>query len=417
MTEVDVLVVGAGVAGLAAAAALRRAGRTCLVLEAAARPGGRAHTIQLGAESFDLGATWLHDAARNKLADLARAAGDALEDADATRHRTWLIDGRPATPAEEQGFHAASAAFDALCHARAQQDPDTSVAEAIAPLRDDPWMATVETWEAAQIAAADPWRFSVRDWSINDLGGANLLPVGGMGTLILRRLLPLAGEVRLSTPVRRIACHARGIAAETDAGTIRARAAIVTVSAGVLAAGTIAFDPPLPPATQDAIHGLPMGLLTKVGLAVTDAAALGLPPNTVLRRRLHRPLEPIMSFHTQSGGGVVAGFVGGPVAWDLARLGAPATEAFAREQLAQLLGTKAASAAGRAAVSGWASDIWHLGAYTYALPGQSGARATLGTPIADGRLVFAGEAVCTDGLAGTVGGAFLSGERAAALAA
>jgi monoamine oxidase len=278
-------------------------------------------------------------------------------------------------------------------------------------------MATVETWEAAQIAAADPWRFSVRDWSANDLGGANLLPRGGVGALILRRLLPLAGEVRLSTPVRRVAWHGADVAVETDAGTIRARSAIVTVSAGVLAAGTIAFDPPLPAESRAALHGLPMGLLTKVGFAIDDPATLGLPPGTVLRRRLHRPLEPVMSFHTQSGGGVVAGFVGGPVAWDLARLGAPATEAFARGQLAQLLGARAARAVGRAEVSGWAGDPWHLGAYTYALPGQSGARATLGTPLADGRLVFAGEAVCTDGLAGTVGGAFLSGERAASLAA
>ncbi len=417
MTDIDVIVVGAGVAGLAAAAALRRAGRTCLVLEAAPRPGGRAHTVALGGEAFDLGATWLHDAARNKLADLARAAGDTLDDGDAPRSRTWLIDGRPATAAEEAGFHTASAAFDTLCHARARQEPDLSVAEAIMPMRGDPWMATVETWEAAQIAAADPWRFSVRDWSANDLGGANLLPRGGVGALILRRLLPLAGDVRLSTPVRRIKWHGAGVLADTDAGTIGAKAAIVTVSAGVLAAGTIAFDPPLPPHTQAAIAGLPMGLLSKVGLAVTDRAGLGLPPNAVLRRRLHRPLEPLMSFHTQSGGGVVAGFIGGPVAWDLARLGAPATEAFAREQLAQLLGAKAARAVGQAALSGWAGDPWHLGAYTYALPGQGGARAVLGTPLADGRLVFAGEAVCTDGLAGTVGGAFLSGERAAEIAA
>jgi monoamine oxidase len=64
-------------------------------------------------------------------------------------------------------------------------------------------------------------------------------------------------------------------------------------------------------------------------------------------------------------------------------------------------------------VTGWAADPFYRGAYAYARPGCAGARAVLGTPLADGRLIFAGEATRTDGLAGTVGGAFLAGEEAA----
>ncbi len=67
-------------------------------------------------------------------------------------------------------------------------------------------------------------------------------------------------------------------------------------------------------------------------------------------------------------------------------------------------------------VSPSGTDPLHRGAYTYALTGHASARATLGTPLADGRLTFAGEAVCTDGPGSTVGGAFLSGERAAGMA-
>ena len=67
MDAVDVVIIGAGVAGLAAAETLRRQGRTCCVLEAAAWVGGRARTIQVAGAPFDLGATWLHDAARNPL--------------------------------------------------------------------------------------------------------------------------------------------------------------------------------------------------------------------------------------------------------------------------------------------------------------------------------------------------------------
>ncbi len=414
MSDTEIIVVGAGVAGLASAARLRATGRSCVVLEASGRVGGRAHTIRLGDTPFDLGATWLHEAERNPLADLARAAGEALEDADAPRNRLLLVDGRRAGAEDEAAYWRAAGAFDRACQARAKQEPDVSLSEAIADLRDDFWTNTVETWEATLIAAADPRRFSVRDWAANDLLGANLWAPGGIGALVERVLAPRAGPVKLRAPVRRIAWDGDGVSVQGAFGTLRGKSCIVTVSAGVLAAGTIAFDPPLPAATQAAIAGLPMGLLTKVGLRVAAGNRLGLAPDTSLRRHVRRPLEPTMSFQAwPSGADHIAGFVGGPVAWDLARAGDGATKAFARGQLRALLGSDAAAAVEEIVVSGWGNDPWQHGAYTYAVPGQAGARAVLGTPLADGRLVFAGEAVCTDGLAGTVGGAFRSGEAAA----
>jgi monoamine oxidase len=110
----------------------------------------------------------------------------------------------------------------------------------------------------------------------------------------------------------------------------------------------------------------------------------------------------------------VVGFVGGATAWQLAREGTAATEAFARDQLRAVLGVQTASAFDGAVVTGWGTDPLHFGAYAYARPGQVKARAAMDAPL--GPLIFAGEAWCTDGLAGTVGGAFLSGERAAAMA-
>ena len=416
MSNPDVIIIGAGVAGLAAAAALREAGRSCVVLEAADRPGGRARTVLVGDDPFDLGATWLHDADRNPLTTIAEAAGERLTDADATRRRILQVDGRPATTGEEAAYWRAAAEFDRACHARAAVDPDTSLSDAIAGLRDDPWMATIETWEAAQIAAADPRRFSVRDWSANDLAGRNLWVDGGLGAMIARRLPARTAGIAYGRLATRVDWGGPGVAVETPQGTLRARGCIVTVSVGVLAEGGIVFDPPLPASHQEAIAGLPMGLLSKVALHVPDGDRLGLEPGTVVRRRLCRSLEPVMSFHAwPEGAGHIAGFVGGPTAWDLARGGEGATRAFAREQLERALGADAVARVGAITVSSWGTDPLHLGAYAYALPGQSGARAVLGVPLADGRLVFAGEALCTDGLAGTVGGAFLSGERAAGL--
>ncbi len=95
-----------------------------------------------------------------------------------------------------------------------------------------------------------------------------------------------------------------------------------------------------------------------------------------------------------------------------------AAEAWVRAQWRDLFGARAQAAfRSGAVVTRWASDPLFGGSYAYAKPGCAGARGVLGTPLAGNRLVFAGEATRTDGLAGTVGGAFLAGEEAAAMVA
>jgi monoamine oxidase len=287
----------------------------------------------------------------------------------------------------------------------------------VAPLRDDPWTATIENWESNLIAAAPPTDFSVRDWHLNELHGSNLSVPGGVGALVARRLGPAAGAIALSTPVSRIDWRlpGGGVAVTTPLGTVTAHACIVTVSTGVLAGGGVAFAPALPQPQQQAIAGLPMGLLTKVALGAPAGERLGLAQGTSLYRRVAAPGDPTMTFVAWPGGADhLVGFVGGAAAWDLCRAGPAAAEAFARAELRALLGADAAANISGAVVTGWGNDPWHRGAYAYARPGQMEARAAMDAPV--GPLLFAGEAWCTDGLAGTVGGALLSGERAAAAA-
>ncbi|MBN9507545.1 MAG: FAD-dependent oxidoreductase [Alphaproteobacteria bacterium] len=416
--DVDAVVIGAGVAGLAAAAAFRRAGRTCVTLEATGRIGGRAftdHPATLGGSPFDRGASWLHAAERNPLADLARAAGIALSETRGTWTRRVLIDGRAATEAELEAYARAWERFDEVARARAAAGPDTSLADAVADLAGDPWLAQIEVWESTLIAAADPADFSVQDWHLNELAGSNLAVAGGVGALVARVLGPPAGTVRLATPAQHIAWQRPGgmVEVTTPAGTLRARACVVTVATGVLRAGGIRFDPPLPEAQRAALDGLPMGLLSKAAVPALTAERFGLAPGTSLSRRVADPAEPAMFFHLWPQGRPHAvGFFGARAAWRFAEAGTAATAAFAREELVRLLGGDAADAFGEAEVTTWGTDPAFLGAYAYARPGCMAARAAMDTPLA-GRLAFAGEAWCTDGLAGTVGGAFLSGERAA----
>lgn len=412
-----VIVVGAGVAGLAAAAALREAGIACEVLEASPRIGGRAYTTtpaELAGAAFDHGASWLHAAERNPLVPIARAAGETLLRSDDDWSRRLAVDGRPAMAADNAAYDEAERRFAGLIGHAARATEDCSVAQAVATMADDPWLATVENFEAALIAAADSRDLSVRDCVRNELDGSNLNLRGGLGAFVVRRL---AQAVHLATPVRRIAWGGVGgrVAATTRDGTLQADACIVTVSTGVLRAGGIAFDPPLPDSHLAALDGLPMGLLTKIGFGVPNLEEVGITSQTqVLNRQQARHAAAVSFIARPAGTAQVIGFLGGGAAWDMARAGAAATADFAREQWRLALGGAGGAAFGPALVTGWAHDPWSLGAYAYARAGHADARDALARPLGGGRLLFAGEAVATDGLAGTVGGAWNSGRKAAA---
>ncbi len=405
--------VGAGAAGLAAALHLRRHGVPVVLLEASGRIGGRAYTscpAVLGFAAFDHGASWLHAAQRNPLTGFAHPGEDTLTNFDTTRTERLFVAGRPADAGEQAAYDAAWDRLDeVVAPALAADGGECSLADAMAPMRDDPWAATVAGWEGAIIAAADADVLSLRDWRRNRLDGPNLSVRGGLGAFVARRL---ATDVELNTPVTTIAWDGpAGVRVETMRGTVRAAACIVTVSTGVLASGAIRFAPTLPHSVQAAIAGLPMGLLSKVALPAAGPDRLGLPPNTGLAQQMAAGQAMVAFVAWPEDMGHVIGFVGGRAAWALAGDDA-AADALARDELRAMLGGAVRLGDG-AVVTGWATDPFALGAYAYAPPGQAGMRGVLETAFPAERLLFAGEACRTDGLAGTVGGAFASGQDAA----
>jgi monoamine oxidase len=340
---------------------------------------------------------------------IARAAGLRLIDADHVRTRRVMVDGRIATEAELDQRQAAIARLDAVAGA---ETSDIAFATAIDSLRADPWTASIEAWEACQIAAADPRDFSVIDWRVNELDGANLSIVGGIGHFVEAILGPMAGAVRLNTRVEAID-WSDGIVAQTGTGEIVASACIITVATH--AAGGMRFIPGLPGSHMHALHNLPMGLLTKVALRATGADRLGLRPEESVTARIERD-APMMSLLAWPGGvDHVVAFVGGPPAWALARAGQDATIGFVRRRLRDWFGERADAALGEAILTDWHDNELFGGAYAYARAGHADARGILAEPFADGRMVFAGEATAADGLAGTVGGAWNEGLRAAAI--
>ncbi len=402
--EQGVVVVGAGAAGLAATRRLRAEGVAVTLIEAGGRIGGRAWTGQIGGDPFDHGASWLHDAERNPLVDLADG-DDRLINSDAARRERVTVGGRPASAADLAEYEAAWDRLDSVV-APALEGPDTTLAAAMAPMREDPWAGLVALWEGAIIAAADADQLGLQDWWRNRLGGSNVVPAQGVGDYVAKHL---GAGAELNTAARRVSWGGAGVRVETDRGTVTAGAAVITVSTGVLASGRIRFDPPLPGALQQLIQALPMGLLSKVAFARPGDDRLGLDDGTLVTDRGGR-----MTFNAwPQGRGYIVGFMGGSAACSVAG-DAAAAEKLARDELRRALGNDVVRRLGpAAAVTNWGRDPLYAGSYAFAGPGDADARGALAMAFPGERIVFAGEATRTDGLAGTVGGAYLSGVAAA----
>jgi len=402
----DVVVIGAGAAGIAACRRLAAEGLSFVLLEAKDRIGGRAFTDATRFDvPFDHGCSWLHQANRNPLTPFARDSGFTLLAHDGEQEQVWVGD-RKATDAELERYGKSWTQARRVLADLGSRDQDVAP-QAYVPL-DNPWMPLSKAWMGPLSMGADFDQFSALDWYRLEETEPNLMVREGMGSLLalIGRTLPVA----LSTPVERIDWGGSGVAVTTPAGTLKARAAILTVSTGVLGAERIAFDPVLPPEKLQAIDGLPMGLLAKIALQF-DGERFGVRPNFWLS---YKPRSERLCYFLAwpFDSNLLVGFVGGRFGWELSKDGEAAAIDFALGELGRMFGASVRQHFVKGALTGWATDPDTLGAYAHQAPGRAGAREALARPLAE-RLFFAGEATAGS-FSTTCGGAFLSGERAAA---
>lgn len=405
----DIVIVGAGAAGIAASLKLTALGISHVVIEADNRIGGRAYTdTTTFGIPFDIGCAWIHAADRNPFYKFAQSDGYKLKyhDLDLTR----LYYGR--NPADAAGLKREHQAEDAIHKNTAR----------LARRKDVPVSLTVPKWTPPFDAAAtylgpmdmavDLNELSTADYAQSADLDPNYLIYEGYGTLVARTGAGI--PVRLSTPARTIRYgEGKGVRVETDAGTIEARAVIVTVSTGVLAAGSIRFDPELPDWKQAAIGEVPMGLLAKIPLLIPGERFGIKPYENVLVE--YPGLQDIYFLAWPWESDLMVGFVGGDFGWQLSAAGEDAAIDFAKQRLAQTFGSEAPKKVTKALFTKWASNPLTRGAYAAALPGHFVEREKLGHPLAE-RVFFAGEALAGP-LIQTAGGAFLSGEQTATKAA
>ena len=230
--DVDVVVVGAGIAGLAAAAELRREGLSVAVLEAGHRVGGRALTVTsplLGGIPADAGAAWFHMAGNNPLVSLARERGLGLDPFSPPARLTSMPSsrrgGKPTFLADTQAREAADGVFEEASAAPDEAGEDMSVLDRLAAAgADDTWMPTIAAMEGPMTAAADLGDVGVADWNENALDDENLWVEGGVGSFV-STLSEGKGSVRLRWPVTSVEWDASfgGVEVSGPRGTVRAR--------------------------------------------------------------------------------------------------------------------------------------------------------------------------------------------------
>ena len=398
---VDIAIIGAGAAGIAAARTLAGRSLTLAVLEARDRIGGRAHTVSFRGEGLDMGCGWLHSADENPLAALVEPSGLTLDKTPPPWERPASLD-LELSPTERAEFGQAFADFETRVEEAAARGEDGPASEHFE--RGCRWNARMDAISGA-LNGARFGQVSTRDYAAYRDTGVNWRVREGYGRLVAS--LGAGVPVILDCPVSRIDRSGPTLRLETGRGAIETRAVIVTVPTDLIGREMLRFDPPLPELVE-AASALPLGLASKMHMTVVGAEEF--PADTQIWGRADA--AETGGYHLRPfGRSMIEGWFSADFARALEAEGPAAFFAFSVEELVSLLGSNMRKRLEPVTATLWGADPWSHGAYSYARPGHADARSRLAAPV-ENRIFLAGEAT-SQTFQGTAHGAWLEGERAA----
>lgn len=436
-TTVDVAILGAGVAGLAAARVLHEHKIDFIALEARERVGGRIFSLHDESlpVAIELGAEFVHGSAP-ELREIARAAAFAIADIDGQR---W--ESRRGHLRRIDDFWAR---LNAMMGRLRSGGPDRSFEQSLdsSARRDRRARAFALQW-VENFHAADPARASEHALAEAGSPGDDVRErrlgrvLGGYDAVARWIGRGIGDRIRLGTVVTGVRWEEGGAHVETrqpsgTASGIDARAVIVALPLGVLHAtagepGAIAFDPPLAaePSKSAALAGMTMGSVARLTLRLREPFWAS---SRFAKRVKDQNLDRLFFLHTEDpdfpiwwtpypiAAPVLVAWRGGVRAREISAAGEDQALELALAALGRQFGLPRREARRMVTASwfhNWQSDPYARGAYSYMLVGGSDAPAKLARPVRR-TLFFAGEASDSEGRTGTVHGAIASGRRAAA---
>jgi monoamine oxidase len=431
--DTDVIVIGAGAAGLSAARHLASRSLRVILLEARDRTGGRVRSEPSARTLLraELGAEFIHGRAEETRA-LLREADTAAVD---TAGESWTCGEDGDLRRDDDDLMTATRIFEKTRSLAA----DESVDRFLRRFDDNDAMRKEARWARLFVEgfeAADPAIASARAIADEVRSGVDFAiarPLGGYAPMIERLAKDCAGvgvQSSLSTVVRRISWRRGAVALDTsssqgEARTIHARAAVVTLPVGVLRhsgdESEVVFAPDLPAAKREALRSIEMGHVVRVALWFRTAFWERIRKGRYHDGAFFRCVEqPFGAYWTQLPvrSELIVAWAGGPKATALSGLSQVELVERALEGFGALFGEPALAREEFEAgvMHDWNQDPFSRGAYSYVAVGGGDARTVLAAPV-DDTLFFAGEATSHDGQAGTVNGALETGARAAGEAA
>lgn len=397
--SLDVIVVGAGAAGLAAASEFQQHGIRYLVLEARDRVGGRTFTERMpDGFNFDWGAQWLHDPS-NPLREVAKQRGFAGVE-DELREMVFIGDGDPVA----QG-RALKKVREDLTEAWAVA-AESSVDKPASSVPVPPGIY------GALAARTLTWGGELDTLSLHDMESMTddypgMLLKEGYGGLI--KSFSRDVHIQLNAPVTAVKWNkSDGVEIEAAGKTYRAKTVLLTVPAPVYK--KISFQPMLPSWKREAIDNLPMAQFKKVLLRFQGSVFGDTPPNTHVSVNDSKVEFVVRQFGYE----VAIALIGGKFVEELEKKGEREAERYLLDRLEQAYGPKVKQGFIEAYHTHWTKDPFAgYGTWSLARPGSHNARKDLARSL-DGTLYFAGEATSPD-IPGSVAGAFTSGKANAAV--
>jgi len=408
-SQTDVIIIGAGVAGMSAAKELTKHGLSFVVVEASHRIGGRVYSEEIAPGVwFDLGCAYVttsdDPAVVNPFVNIAKALGVEIGEDEANLYNDpqYYYNGKKLVAREEAVLLQYLEDSHAAIIASVNRGEDRAISELID--LDNPYAELYNNHVSAGTADVD--QLSAADY-LNASGDTEIPVLNGYGNLVVKWGADVL--VSLNTKVEAIDWSEKHVRVETTKGTLRGRCVLTTVANGILAARHIRFKPGLPDWKVDAIEGLPTGAENKVGVHfdkdIFGPDGRGAYYSWTGRDEVAEVEASVMGLNV-----AIVFSSGRRAAW-LEEQGQQAGHDFAVNRIVDVFGNDIRKSVTRSIVSAWTRDPWTLGSYSYALPGQSHQRKELARPI-DDKVFFAGEATMKT-LWGTSNGAYLSGVRAA----